>query len=79
MAGGEWLVIGHRVVSNQMGGAAAPLNPVAAAFSQNGTSPQPSPQSGEGAAPKSAAPGASRTGQEGAPAATADFDPEVGF
>ncbi|HEY9170647.1 MAG TPA: hypothetical protein VI136_00015, partial [Verrucomicrobiae bacterium] len=34
------------------------------------TSPQPSPQRGEGGAPKSGAP---------APAPTADFDPEVGF
>lgn len=48
-------------------GARPPVNPVAAAFPQ---------QPAQAAAPKSA--GASRTGQE-APAATADFDPEVGF
>lgn len=40
------------------------------------TSPQPSPQSGEGVPAKSSA-GATRTGQPAA--ATADFDPEVGF
>jgi hypothetical protein len=60
----------QRPAASNQGGAAAqpsaarPLNPVAAAF------PQQQPQ--VAAAPKSAAP-------IGAPAATADFDPEVGF
>src|SRR5512137_2543237 len=52
-------------IRNPNGNGARPsVNPVAAAFPEQPT---------QAAAPKSAAPGASRTGQE-APAATADFD-----
>jgi hypothetical protein len=51
-------------IRNPNGGAARPLNPVAAAFPQNGAAPA--------ASPKSVAPVAAQ-------AAPADFDPEVGF
>jgi hypothetical protein len=51
-------------IRNPNGGAVRPLNPVAAAFPQNGAAPA--------ASPKSVAPVAAQ-------AAPADFDPEVGF
>ncbi len=54
--------------------ASRPMNPVAAAFPQGGSQGTKATEATQ--APKSAAPGASRTGEQ---APTSDFDPEVGF
>lgn len=68
----EWKQAKPAPIAPGGAGAGSPQHGTNAAYRTNDTSPRPSPQSGEGAAPKSGAAG------QAAPK-TPDFDPEVGF